>query len=131
MSEELQELVRRAAAAFHRRDKEGWFALCTDDFVMHSRFSSVANTTFRGKEGVEQWWDDLAEAWDPMTLEVQEVREVDRERVVLLVDLFGRGRESGIPLDEHLAQVWTFRDGLLAEVAYMDRVEAERIVRGA
>ena len=126
----MREIVLRAVGPFNERDFDAFVALCADDFVMHSRFSSVANTTFRGREGVEQWWDDLAEAWDPMTIEVQELRVVGPDRAVLLVHLFGKGRESGVALDEHVAQVWTFRDGLIAEIDYMDRTEAERIVRG-
>ena len=58
--------VTRMFAAFNGRNLDDWMADASEDVEVESRFSSVGHTTFRGRDGVVSWWDDLAEAWDPI-----------------------------------------------------------------
>jgi hypothetical protein len=57
--------------AFNVRDFDGWMAGSTDDVELESRFSRVGGATYSGRAGVEAWWADLAEAWDPITVELE------------------------------------------------------------
>jgi hypothetical protein len=106
-------------------------ALVTDDFSMESRFSSVAGRIFRRREGVVAWWADLAEVWDTMLLRLEGSADVSPERTVVLFTLTGVGTASGVRLDEPIAQRWYWRGELIAQIEYMDRAEAELIVRGS
>jgi ketosteroid isomerase-like protein len=54
-------------------------------------------------------------AWTDYSYEVRELIDVG-ESVVIVVDEAGRGRGSGVPMEQHYAQIWTF--------------ENQRIVRG-
>ena len=126
----MRDIAQRLAEAFNARDLEGLLGLSTEDLRVRSRFSSVADTVFRGPDGIRQWWDDLEEAWDPITIRIEDLAALTDDRLVLLVRLTAHGRGSGVDLDESVGQVWTLRDGLLAEIDYLDREEAERIVRG-
>jgi ketosteroid isomerase-like protein len=122
--------IDRLMAAFNTRDLEGWMADVTEDFEMESRFSSVAGTIFRGRDGVVAWWSDLADAWDWMDLAFQDSADIGTDRTVLLATLRGVGQGSGMQLDEPIAQRWYWREGRLARIEYLDRLEAEAIVRG-
>ena len=122
--------IDRLNAAFNARDLESWMAHVTEDFEIESRFASVAGTIFRGSEGVIAWWTDLAEAWDWMEVDFNDYADITAERTVILGTLRGIGRESGLRLDEPIAQRWYWREGRLAKIDYLDRREAEMIVRG-
>ena len=115
---------------FNSRDLEGWLAGVTEDFEMNSRFSSVGDTVFHGAEGVHAWWKDLDDAWDPIHADFEDAADVGPDRTLLLLHLVGRGRLSGLPLQEAVAHIWHWRGPKLAKLEYTDRAEAERLVRG-
>jgi ketosteroid isomerase-like protein len=122
--------IVRLNAAFNSREVEGWLADATEDCEIESRFASVAGTIYRGSEGVVAWWADLAEAWEWMELEIHEGADVAPDRTVILATLRGVGRESGLRLDEPIAQNWYWREERLARIDYLDRREAASIVGG-
>ncbi len=102
----------------------------TEDFELTSRFSSVAGTVFRGRDGVVAWWRDLADAWSWLVMEFQGSADVGADRTVLLWSLRGMGHGSGLRLDEPVAHRWYWREERVAKIEYLDRLEAEGIVRG-
>ena len=122
--------IDRLNVAFNARDLESWMADVTEDLEIESRFASVAGSTFRGSEGVVAWWTDLADAWEWMELELEDSADAAPERTVILATLRGIGRESGLRLDEPIAQSWYWREERLAKLEYLDRREAETIVAG-
>jgi ketosteroid isomerase-like protein len=122
--------IQRLNAAFNTRDVEGWMAHVTEDFEIESRFASVAGAIFRGSAGVLAWWKDLAEAWEWMEIDFHDSADVGTDRTVIVGTLRGVGRESGLRLDEPVAQRWYWREDRLAKIDYLDRREAEMIVRG-
>ena len=121
--------IARLNSAFNARDIDGWMADATDDFTMESRFSSVAGTTFRGRDGVGAWWRDLAEVWEWMDLQVEDSADVSADLTTILCTLRGVGRGSRVRLDEPVAQHWHWRGACLSRIEYLDRLEAEQIVR--
>ena len=123
-------MIATLLTAFNARDAEGWLSNVTDDFEMHSRFSSVGDTVFHGRTGFEAWWKDLDEAWDPILVNLEEAADAEPERTVLLLRLYGRGRGSGLALEEEVAHIWHWRGPKLAKLDYTDRAEAEALVRG-
>ena len=84
---------------------------------------------YRGRSGVVAWWSDLGEAWRPIEAEVEDSADVGSGRTVLLLKLHGKGRESGLRLDEPVAHRWHWSGERLRQLEYMDRTEAELIVR--
>ena len=64
-------------------------------------------------------WEDLEVDW--------QLEQVDDERALAVIDMRGRGRESGVPARMRFGQVWTMRDGRLKRmVMYLDPDEARR-----
>lgn len=73
----------------------------------------------------------MLEAWDPIVVELEGTADVRSDVSVLLLTLYGKGRESGVPLNEPMAHRWHWRGTLLRRLEYMDRQEGELIVHAA
>jgi ketosteroid isomerase-like protein len=71
---------------------------------------------------------DFLSAWDDVRTEVEEYRELDDERVLVLARYIGRGKTSGLKLEQmpaKVAAVYHVCDGRVARlVAYFDRGRA-------
>jgi ketosteroid isomerase-like protein len=52
------ELLRRAYAAFSRRDLDTILALAHDEVVVESRLVAIEGG-YRGLEGVRRWWTNM------------------------------------------------------------------------
>jgi ketosteroid isomerase-like protein len=71
----------------------------------------VIHTTYRGREGVRRWWDDLDEAFGDFTMVLMDVRVIDDERVLTTQRFVGTFRSTDIPLDAPWASILTVRNG--------------------
>jgi ketosteroid isomerase-like protein len=70
------------------------------------------------EEAIEAFQRDALEAWEePPTWEPQELLDAD-DKVVAFIRTRARGKTSGVEVDAHVANVWTFRDGEPVEVKY-------------
>ncbi len=71
----------------------------------------VIETSYRGHDGLRRWWADLAEAFHGFGIELDEVIEVDDERVLTTQRFLGRFRATGLPFDGAWASILWVRDG--------------------
>lgn len=80
----------------------------------------------RGPEGVMQFFRDWTEPFDD--LDVQwDLHQCGEDRALALIQMSGRGHESGVPVEMQFGQLWTFRDGRAVRmVFYSDLDEARR-----
>lgn len=79
---------------------------------------------FRGWEGWTAFWRDWLEPWEDWWYEISNLADAG-DHVVLDLEIRARGRESGIPVDVKLSQVWTLRDGKIVGLTVFDtRAEA-------
>jgi 2-haloalkanoic acid dehalogenase type II len=123
-------VLERFYEAYNARDIERILALMHPEIRFESRFAQMGGAVYHGHDGVRGWLDDLADAWDYLDVDLQEATETEPDHVVALIRLHGRGRASGLDIDEQLAHVLDFRGGLVARLAYTDRTQAERVVGG-
>ena len=80
--------------------------------------------SFTGVEAEESVYGMLA-AWEELRFEVEEYRELDDDRVLVLERRIGRGKGSGVETGTKAAAVFHFRDGKVTrQVAYWDRDRA-------
>jgi ketosteroid isomerase-like protein len=56
--------------------------------------------TWKGLAGMAEHWRDFLGAWEDFRIEVDEYRELDDERVLVLVHLSGRAESSGVDLSQ-------------------------------
>jgi ketosteroid isomerase-like protein len=109
------ELVRRAYAALSERDYETLEELAAPDFELDLTDRVFNPATYRGPDGVRQFFAEVDELWESMDMKVERLLARDDEVLVLLaVDITGRG--SGLQLQDRIAQLWTARDGKLVRM---------------
>ena len=65
----------------------------------------------KGAERVGAFLRDFIASWSDHDIELEEVRALDAERLLVLFLERARGRESGVETIARPAAVWTLRDG--------------------
>jgi uncharacterized protein len=70
---------------------------------------------YRGKDEMRRGLETWTEPWTDFRLGPAEVLERGEE-VLVIARYTGRGRVSGVELDERVAHLWEFRDGLAVQV---------------
>jgi uncharacterized protein len=82
----------------------------------------------KGPDQVVAFLRSFMGAWEEHVMELEEVRELDDDRVLVFFTERGRGRSSGVETVAHPAAVWTLRDGKVTRFeAYGDRADALRV----
>jgi ketosteroid isomerase-like protein len=68
---------------------------------------------------------EIPDAFEDLRVEVEEVRDLGEGRVLLVARYLGRGRKSGIELDQRISSIHRLRDGMIVSVRdYPSRREA-------
>ena len=84
--------------------------------------------SWRGIAGMIEGWRALRSAWQDYRFDIEDFVELDDERVLVLMQLRGRGKTSGLELSRfggEAANVLTVRDGRVVRlVLYFDRERA-------
>jgi len=80
----------------------------------------------RGPEGTLEFFRDWIEQWKDLRVDWA-LEQGSSDTVLAIVDMRGRGRTSGVPVELHFAQVWSFREDVpVRMVFYADSDEARR-----
>jgi uncharacterized protein len=120
MSEENVEVVRMLFEAYNQGDLDAALARLAADVVYETGQEVAAH----GPEEVQAMWDRWESDWEAIRTEPEEFIDAG-DRVLVTVRYSGRGRGSGIDLDDRLFDVYTLRDGKVCHKAeYRDRSEA-------
>jgi ketosteroid isomerase-like protein len=84
--------------------------------------------SWKGRAGMTESFRDFLGAWKDFRAEVQEYRELDDERVLVLIRFSGRGKTSELELDQMRAKgatLYHVRGGKVTRmVTYFDRERA-------
>jgi ketosteroid isomerase-like protein len=84
--------------------------------------------SWKGLAGMAEGTRDFLSAWEEVRIDVEEYRELDGERVLVLINHRGRGKTSGLELGQMQtknAALFHVRDGkVIRFVAYWDRERA-------
>src|SRR6478736_2621566 len=111
MSQENVELVRRLNDVYNERGFAENPDVLDAEFVWDvSRMEVPDRASYTGDEGFRSFFESWAEGFASDQVEAEE--RVDAgDRVVVMVHHSGRGRTSGIEVDQRYAMVWTVCDG--------------------
>jgi ketosteroid isomerase-like protein len=105
-------LAEALFAAINARDFEALGEMpFHPDMELHSALAVVEGGIYHGIQGLREWAQAVDSTFDSFNSELIEYREIDDERALLIVRITGQAKASGVPLDERLAQVWTWRGG--------------------
>src|SRR6478672_6473810 len=124
MSQENVEIVRRMYQSY----AEGELAIALDYFDPEVAFSQPALEpgagTFHGHEGVSQAMAKWTAAWKDYRVQVEDLADLG-EHVLADTRHRGRGRHSGVEVDQHIFQVLTLCNGKIVRMRmYYDRGDA-------
>ena len=110
MSQENVDRMRRAFEAWQRDDRREAEALLREglapDFEMHPLY---LDKVYRGVEGMWALWADAGEIWEDYRFELEEILD-QGDHVLVIGRVRGRGTASGVPINQQLAMLFTFRD---------------------
>jgi ketosteroid isomerase-like protein len=125
MSLENIEVMRRVFEAHERRDWDAVYALYAPDIVWEDVDSLWGDWgTARGVDGVRAAWRRWLGVLERPTFTAEEFRDAGDD-VLVGVRMHGRGRESGIEVEQVVTMLWTVRSGRAERVrVYRDRADA-------
>ena len=127
MSQENVEIGRRLLALLSQDDYEAFF----DEFPLEGVFDFsrrlIDPVVLRGPDEMRAWMErerQMSEG-DHVGFEPKELIDAG-DKVLALVRVSGRGKASGVEVEAYVWNVWTFRDGEIAEWTYFgeDRAAA-------
>ena len=129
MSQENVAVGERAMDAFNQRDIDAFIQPTTADFEWFPALGmAVEGGSFRGREGVETYFEALHATWEEVRLVADEVRGL-AESVIWLGRIEGQGRGSGVPVDAPMGAVFDFRGGKVWRArSYLGHAEALKAV---
>ena len=81
--------------------------------VFHSAVATSEGEVYLGVEGLRAWARAVDGTWEDFRIEMAGHHDVDADRSLAVFDVRGRAKMSGVPLVLQIAQVWTWRDGVL------------------
>lgn len=71
---------------------------------------SAEPDVYRGHEGIRRYFKLFDDAMDGVRFEAERLWDAG-DSVVAIVRLTAQGKQTGIHVEQRIAQVWTFRDG--------------------
>ncbi len=111
MSQENVEVVKRVQDAINQRDVETLREILHPHGEFRSALARAEGGVYRGVEGMRQYFGDVVAVWEDFRIELEDVREAG-DQLVVVWRATGTSR-AGVPLDQVIAQVWTWREGRL------------------
>ena len=124
--EEREQLFRDGMEAWLSGDLERALSFYSAD-VETGAVDWMNVGTFKGHDGVLKMNEIWNDAWEDWTYEIQEVRAVGERHVVARVRVGGRGRGSGIELDQEAGWVVEIDDAGLASYLQITRDETRAL----
>jgi ketosteroid isomerase-like protein len=111
MSQENLEILR---SGFEWFQVNGTFPahLATPDFVwdMSHYHGWPEQQVYEGAQGADKFFADWRATWADWQVEIEALHDVG-DKVLAILRQRGRSEMTDIPLEQPLAQVWSFRDG--------------------
>ena len=126
MSQENLELVRSVYTAWERGDfsSVAW----ADPEIEFVSADGPTPGTWKGVAEMTGSWREVLSAWDDLRMTVDEYRDLDDGRILVLNRFSGRGKTSGLDLGRmhaEVANVVVVRNGKVTRlVTYWDRERA-------
>lgn len=124
MSQEDVDTIRTGLDALNRRDIDGMLANLQPDAEMVPLRAVLDGTVYRGHDGLRQWLADMAEDWDDLRIETEELRDLQGGRVLVLGRFHARGKSSGVNLDQPAAWICETAGGKMARIRFFEDAAA-------
>jgi ketosteroid isomerase-like protein len=124
MSHENLNLVRRMQEAFLGAEPELALAFLDPDVVYDAR-GRPDGKLWHGHDGVRRAFTEWSDVWDEWEIATEGYLEAGNDKVLILWRERGRGKGSGIPLEQSGANLVTVGAGRIVHIRmYVNRQEA-------
>ena len=124
MSQENVEMLRITVEAANQRDWQKAAQYLHPEVEYHTYARSPEAGVYRGRRAVIAYIEQLFENFEKVEHDVEELIE-DGDRAVCVLHQRVWPTGSSEPVEQQVAELWTFRDGLLAERhSFSTRAEA-------
>jgi ketosteroid isomerase-like protein len=121
---ELKAAVEHAYAALNAGDLDAFLDRADENVEFTSIVAEAEGVTFRGHEGVREWWESVRGAFEMVSWDLLEVRG-DNSRGVAKVRM--AGTLGGIPVEQVMWQAVRLRDAHRAVWWGLFRTEREAL----
>ena len=102
------ELLKNAFAAINRSDLEGVLSLADPEVEFHSLIAEAEGQTYRGHDGVREWWEQVKGSLGGLRFEAEAIRsEGDWAVVKVLVT----SRMGDVAVPQRMWQATRVRNG--------------------
>jgi ketosteroid isomerase-like protein len=108
MSPTNRELAERAFATLERRDLDAFLDFVDPAVEFTSLIAEAEGQTFRGHEGVRDWWDRVAGSIGGLDFKMEHPQDIGD---LLVAKITVTGRIGGTPVSQAMYQVIQFREG--------------------
>ena len=125
MSQENVEALRQGFEAFNSGDIGRILTFAHPDFEAEvPRELSAEPDTYRGHDGIRRYFESFQDVMEEIRFQPERFWDAGQS-VVVVARLTARGRQTAIPVEQRIAQVWTMRDGRALRVrTYVSLSEA-------
>lgn len=104
------EEMRRAYEALSRGDVEKVLGIIDPEVEIRDRPEIPDPQTYRGHEGARAALQQSFDTFEALHFEPEQFFQIGN-RIVVVIRMRGKGRESGVPVEDRIAHLWTLRDG--------------------
>jgi ketosteroid isomerase-like protein len=116
----LTNVPETASPQVFERFKQGWEcwndgeldlmeAMYAEDGELDMSAVFTGMPRFRGRESMRRQWEELWETWEGLRMDPLEVFDIGGGRFVVDMRLWGRGKRSGVEVDQRCAFLYTVR----------------------
>jgi ketosteroid isomerase-like protein len=121
MSQENVEIVQRAIDALNDGDPDAYLKVCSPDVELLSPLGPLEGPS-TGETGIRRYFDLIAEGASAFRLDVREIRELDRSRVLAAGDIHASS-ERGMSLTQPFATLYEIEGQKLRRVRVFARLD--------
>ncbi|HVE67012.1 MAG TPA: nuclear transport factor 2 family protein [Solirubrobacteraceae bacterium] len=119
------DIVREFIDAFNRGDVEGFVAYTAEDVEMVEAPEYPGATSRHGHAGVRETLASWSQVWGRLTTTMDEMIEVDEERVLTLGRQRARGGSGGVEIEAFVAALYRIREGRVVSMHFfLDEAQA-------
>jgi ketosteroid isomerase-like protein len=122
----LVRTVRQGYAAVNRRDFNLVLTVYDPDYEYHQQHEAFPDWDLGsvGHDGFRKFWRQVLEAFDDIRFDPEEILDLG-DRMLVTAQVSGHGTESGVPMNQKLFQLFTYRRGLIVrQDDFLDRAQA-------
>jgi ketosteroid isomerase-like protein len=110
MWDERTRRVRAFADAITARDVEAALEVCHPEVEFSSLMAQLDARPYSGHAGIRRYFREIDATWEEWRVEVEQLLPAPDGRIVIIMSTHMRGKGSGVPFTQRVANVWEFRE---------------------